>query len=320
MTKYVGAKQRSERTQLQRAVLAMLTTGMMAWPSFSPVYAANSVITDSNAQSLINASDTTHNIYAQTQVNAAVGANKFTQFKVAQNEVANLHFTRQSMNDNFHTLLNFVDARIEVNGTVNALRNNRIGGNLYFISSNGMIVGQSGAINAGALTVTVPQSAYLTGIMTGSLEGAGKAFLKDTIANSVPLNPSGSIVVNGKIRTGLEAKFNAANIVVGKDLELEDDGSPKHNDDGSLKVSGDYGARIYTGVYFGDIVNISADFDTEFEGGQHRLQITKVEKDVVKGTEEDYYVLDAVQGMKGDGTKSEHGNTDRKEIFQVAGR
>ncbi|MBQ0067343.1 MAG: leukotoxin LktA family filamentous adhesin [Phascolarctobacterium sp.] len=170
MTKYVAKQKRSERTNLQKAVLVMLATGMVAWPSFSPVYAANSVITDSNAQSLINAGDTTHNIYAQQQVNAAVGANKFTQFKVAQNEVANLHFTRWNegaKGDNFHTLLNFVDARIEVNGTVNALRNNKIGGNLYFISSNGMIVGQSGAINAGALTVTVPQSAYLTGIMQG---------------------------------------------------------------------------------------------------------------------------------------------------------
>ena len=309
MSKYISLQKKERKDILQKAVLGMLATGMVAWPSFSPVYAADSVITDSNAQSLINDGNTTHNIYAQTQVNAAVGANKFTQFKVAQNEVANLHFTRQSMNDNFHTLLNFVDARIEVNGTVNAIRNNRIGGNLYFISSNGMIVGQSGAINAGALTVTVPQSAYLTGIMTGSLEGAGKAFLKDTIANSVPLNPSGSIVINGKIRTGLEAKFNAANIVVGKEVEFDDDKA-------KVKEGGaNYGARIYTGVDFGDIVNISADFDTEFEGGQHRLQITKVEKDVVKGTEEDYYVLDAVQGMKGDGRVDLHAELHSDDIF-----
>ena len=128
MTKYVGAKQRSERTQLQRAVLAMLTTGMMAWPSFSPVYAASaSDFTGYNGH--IETSTTNHHIYAGTKVNDAVGANKFTQFKVAQNEVANLHFTRWnggSKGDNFHTLLNFVQNRIEVNGTVNALRNDRI--------------------------------------------------------------------------------------------------------------------------------------------------------------------------------------------------
>ncbi|MBQ0067344.1 MAG: hypothetical protein KBS60_04065 [Phascolarctobacterium sp.] len=133
--------------------------------------------------------------------------------------------------------------------------------------------------------------------------------MKDTIANSVPLNPSGSIVVNGKIRTGLEAKFNAANIIVGKEVEFD-------GDKAKVKEGGaDYGARIYTGVDFGDIVALPTDFDEKFADGQHRLQITKVEKDVVKGIEEDYYVLDNAQGMKGDGTVELHAELHSDDIF-----
>lgn len=54
---------------------------------------------------------------------------------------------------NTNHLVNFVDNKISVNGTVNALKENKIGGNLYFVSPQGMIGrDKTGVINAGSLT------------------------------------------------------------------------------------------------------------------------------------------------------------------------
>ena len=50
---------------------------------------------------------------------------------------------------NTNHLVNFVDNKISVNGTVNALKGSKVGGNLYFVSPKGMIVGKTGVINAG---------------------------------------------------------------------------------------------------------------------------------------------------------------------------
>ena len=49
--------------------------------------------------------------------------------------------------DNNHAnLVNVVNSKIDIDGTVNAIRNNRIGGNLYFLSSDGMAVSSGGVI------------------------------------------------------------------------------------------------------------------------------------------------------------------------------
>ena len=56
---------------------------------------------------------------------------------------------------NTNHLVNFVDNKISVNGTVNALKGSKVGGNLYFVSPKGMIVSKTGVINAGSLTAVI---------------------------------------------------------------------------------------------------------------------------------------------------------------------
>ena len=77
------------------------------------------------------------------------GINKFSQFTVNADQIANLQFGSGQQ------LLNLVNAKIEIDGVVNAVKNNKIGGDLYFVSPVGMVVGTTGVINAGSLTTTI---------------------------------------------------------------------------------------------------------------------------------------------------------------------
>lgn len=96
--------------------------------------------------------ETTAHIYAE-QASGTVGLNRFTKFDVGANQIANLYFQTSANAPTFDTLVNTVESQISISGTVNAVRNSKIGGNLYFLSPEGMVVGAGGVINVGSLTV-----------------------------------------------------------------------------------------------------------------------------------------------------------------------
>ena len=75
--------------------------------------------------------DTVAHIYAE-QANDTVGLNRFKTFDVSANQIANLYFQTSANATPFNTLVNTVQEQINISGTVNAVRNNKIGGNLYF--------------------------------------------------------------------------------------------------------------------------------------------------------------------------------------------
>lgn len=308
-SKSFGGEKKREKSLLQKAVLTFLMTGVVAWPSFSPVYADavennNIVRTDGGVNVVTNIAGggLKTDIYVGKQ-HGAVGVNAFSKFDVRQNDIANLRFHSQ---DNSYTathLLNFVNDRININGTVNAIRNNKIGGNLYFISSNGMLVGKTGAINAGALTVIVPQYKYIEGAFDADGTNAGKVadkVLKGMIQDNIPLNRDGSIVVNGTIRTALETRLMSANIAVGKEVDAQ----------GHLTgVDTDTPAKILTGVDFSNIVNtdgLGINYaDTNLvvkpEGdGTEKLYRLALQTETVDDKSVNY-VLDKNQSMRSDG-------------------
>ena len=94
-------------------------------------------------------------IYAE-QMKGNTAINRFDKFDVSAKDIANMYFQTNGSNDWANNLVNFVNDRINVAGTVNAIKGSKIGGNLFFLSSNGMAVTGSGVINAGSLTVLTP--------------------------------------------------------------------------------------------------------------------------------------------------------------------
>lgn len=81
------------------------------------------------------------------QVKDGNALNKFTDFRIEQHDVANLH-----MEEANHQI-NVVKNKINIDGVVNAIKNNQIGGDVYFFSNAGIAVGSHGVFNVGRLTL-----------------------------------------------------------------------------------------------------------------------------------------------------------------------
>ena len=112
-----------------RCILPLVTFGLLlqAAPAFA------SVITDKNGASVINAAEKVHNIYAQRQVindKVSLSINQFQKYNVTAGDVANMHFRMTKDGKDANTLLNLVKERINIGGTVNAIKGNRIDGDL----------------------------------------------------------------------------------------------------------------------------------------------------------------------------------------------
>ncbi|MDR2364465.1 MAG: leukotoxin LktA family filamentous adhesin, partial [Zoogloeaceae bacterium] len=84
--------------------------------------------------------------------------NAFKTFTLGENRIANIYVPSGATTGN---VLNFVGSRIDVDGTINGIRDNKIGGNLYFLSADGMIVGSKGAINAGSFFAITPTQSFM---------------------------------------------------------------------------------------------------------------------------------------------------------------
>lgn len=81
------------------------------------------------------------------QVKDGNALNKFTDFGIKQHDVANLH-----MGEANHQI-NVVKNKINIDGVVNAIKDNKIGGDVYFFSNAGIAVGSHGVFNVGRLTL-----------------------------------------------------------------------------------------------------------------------------------------------------------------------
>lgn len=121
-----------------------------------PLTALAGSITASNGNVYVADKDGVFNIYAQKYNGKNNAVNQFQKFQLDAGKIANLYFHMENESWEAQNLLNFVDTRIDINGTLNAIRNEQIGGNLFFLSPGGMAVGKGGVINTGALYVMAP--------------------------------------------------------------------------------------------------------------------------------------------------------------------
>ena len=88
------------------------------------------------------------------------GVNRFNKFSLDNGHIANMHFNHKGGDTTVNNLVNLVKNRIDISGTVNAIKSGKIDGNLYFISPKGMTVGPTGVINAGSFTGLAVSSSY----------------------------------------------------------------------------------------------------------------------------------------------------------------
>ena len=182
------------------------------------------------------------NIYAE-QVSGQVGLNRFQYFDVSNGQTANLYFNQAGSTNYVNTLVNTVQNRIDIGGTVNAIRNNKISGNLYFLSPQGMVIGAGGVVNAGSLTVLTPTQEVFSQYNTvANLNFVDTTGVRNDVA--IPINASGTIEVHGTINAATAVELQAGKIDVSK------------------AANSSINPVIKTGVVFGNIVNNSAVINT----------------------------------------------------------
>lgn len=195
----------------RRAMLALAALTFFA----SPFTAHASNIT-TKAGMTLKPTDNVYNIAVQKKLSNTVGVNKFTHFELDNGHIANMKF------DKLQTLANLVDNRISINGTVNALRDGKIGGNLYFLSPNGIAVGSSGVINAGAFTGMAVSQSYFDKL---SKIESGSEFMTQLAPKNIEYNndPDNGIDIQGVINAPGGIHLYATKIDVGKDAILRTD-------------------------------------------------------------------------------------------------
>ncbi len=197
---------------LQKILLSAAGITMFAQPLFA---ASQSNITAIGGKTTItyDESSKTHTI-STTATKGKNAFNAFKDFTLNSNEIANLQFPKDTDN-----LINFVKNKIDIQGTLNALKYNtktdkyKMGGNLYFLSSEGLILGSGGVINAGAFYAMTPTKSFMEKFIptdnTLNLNGVDNeiSYIVDrkisdynsAYAYGVNINPLGEIVIEGKI-------------------------------------------------------------------------------------------------------------------------
>lgn len=228
----------------QKIVSAVTAIGFV----MQPVAALASTITRTDGGPNVSFNNGVADVFAGKVV-GDVAINKFAEFQLDANNIANMYFGTNK-DGNAANLVNFVDSRIDINGTVNAIQNKKIGGNLFFFSSDGMAVGKTGVINAGALYVATPTKTAFDDYKKLDTNDKFNTIIKDEGFAKIPINASGTISVLGKVNAVNAVNLRAAKIGVGKNVSGE-------AFDGVAAGATATGASIRTGVVdFKDIVNI----------------------------------------------------------------
>ena len=224
-------RSKSKYTLSQKIISAVTAAGFIMQPIVGFAQSINKI---NNNGSIEVKGNVTH-IWADKVVsNAAV--NVFKDFQLDANNIANMYFnTKGASGADAANLVNFVNSRIDINGTVNAIQNSQIGGNLFFLSKDGMAVGKSGVINTGSLYVmtpveriydiTSPEHNYSYEALKGTFDSGSEANINTALnrmqALNIPLNASGTISVLGKVNANGDVKMAAAKIGIGKNVSGE---------------------------------------------------------------------------------------------------
>ncbi len=258
-------RSKSKYTLSQKIISAVTAAGFIMQPIVGFAQAITKA-DDAFKNTIINKGNGVTDIWADRVVgNSAV--NVFKDFQLDANNIANMYFNELNRTEaDAANLVNFVNSRIDINGTVNAIQNSQIGGNLFFLSKDGMAVGKSGVINTGSLYVMTPTQDFMEN-MQRVVSDADVNTAAENIAHitnittdaaswqAIPLNSSGTITVLGKVNAVNEVRMRAAKIGVGKNVsgELTDDEGTVIMEAGAANKD----AYIKTGITnFADIVNI----------------------------------------------------------------
>ena len=143
-----------------------------------------------------------------SRINGEAGLREYTNFRLDQGEVANLIF--KYGNQDISKFVNLVDNQININGLVNTVRNGQFyPGEAIFVSPNGMVVGETGVLNVGSLSVLTPTAPGM------QMYKNGKATLEE-----LGYHGNSNITVNGMVLARNNIGMVARDLTVGPNAAL----------------------------------------------------------------------------------------------------
>jgi hypothetical protein len=205
---------------------------------------ANDIKIDGSTKTHINyETNNVTNISTETVKNNNA-FNSFKVFDVSQNNIVNLFLP-----ENTENLINLVHNQASyIDGTLNSIKNNQIGGNVYFLNPHGIMIGAEGIINVGSLTAVTPTPTFMNSVFDSPNVPSMTAV--NTIMNgSLPINSSGLISISGKVNAIKDIELNSANVTVTSD----------YNHQGEVVAGADYSninGKNNDRVHFSDVVNV----------------------------------------------------------------
>lgn len=131
-----------------------------------------------------------------TGINSDVGFRKYQNFDLSKNDIAN--FIMNYDGADISKFVNLVNNQININGIVNTLRANGsfTNGGLVFISPEGMVVGASGVLNVGSLSVLTPTEKDYNNFK-GAIERTANIY--DDLRNLSNSQGTGTVSIAGKV-------------------------------------------------------------------------------------------------------------------------
>lgn len=135
--------------------------------------------------------------------------NSFSTFREAAGNTVNLRVPHRAKN-----LVNIVrDGPVDIQGTLNAYKNGKIGGNVVFADPYGFVVGKGGSVNVGTLAVVTPSGATLDQIIDAK-GNVNRELAARAIRGDVPLSSDGSVVIDGRINARHFVRVTAHDVQV----------------------------------------------------------------------------------------------------------
>ncbi len=151
------------------------------------------IVPDGRTQTKVTANGNVTGITTNT-IRGVNGFNSFTIFNVGKGTTANLFLPSGTTN-----LLNLVNgAPTTINGLLNSIKNGQVGGHVFFIDPYGMVVGSTGVMNVGALTIVTPTKNFNDNFFDAS-GNVSDAATTAVLTGNIPLSSDGLILVNGRI-------------------------------------------------------------------------------------------------------------------------
>jgi filamentous hemagglutinin family protein len=160
--------------------------------------------------------------------------NSFSTFGAAEGNTVNLHVPTGA-----GYLVNIVrNAPVDIQGTVNSYQNGTIGGNIVFADPYGLVVGKTGTINTGGLTIVTPTSATIENVLNHAGQ-INQGLAGQMIEGNVPLSPDGSVVIAGRVNAESYVRITAHDIsVAGSEKEARKTARQKAQFNATVNSSG----------------------------------------------------------------------------------